>query len=105
MLILGFDGVVTRLDVDWVKVREEASRLVGFRIASLVQFFRDHFGTGDFEAVNELLKGHEMEAVLSARPYDDVRAALESFGGHPTSRLCSPPSRSGSSWRGTASRR
>jgi len=81
VLILDFDGVVTRLDVDWARVREEASRLVGFRIDSLVRFFGDRFGTREFEVVDGFLKGYEMDAVLSARPYDDVRAVLESFGG------------------------
>jgi phosphoglycolate phosphatase-like HAD superfamily hydrolase len=73
VLILDFDGVVTKLDVDWARVREEASRLVGF--------LGGHFGTREFEIVDGLLKGYEMNAALSARPYDDVRAVLESFGG------------------------
>gem|GEM_PF-849919 len=81
VLILDFDGVVTKLDVDWARVREEASRLVGFRIDSLVGFLGDRFGTREFEIVDGLLKGYEMNAALSARPYDDVRAVLESFGG------------------------
>jgi len=63
VLVLDFDGVITpRINVDWEQVREEASRLAGFRITSLLEFYREFFDTSVFWRVSEFVKEHEISA-------------------------------------------
>lgn len=64
VLVLDFDGVLTpRIEVDWLLVKKEASKLVGIEIASLLDFYRSYFGTEAFEKVSNLVKKYEVKAV------------------------------------------
>lgn len=81
VLILDFDGVITSLNIDWRKVREEVSRRVGFKVESMIMFWENYFGTEMFEIANDIAEKYELEAVLNSRPYPDIKPALESFKG------------------------
>lgn len=72
ILVLDFDGVITRLDIDWKLVRAEASKIVGYHISSLVRFFEENFGKQCFYTVSKLVEQYEMRAVEKAEPYSDV---------------------------------
>jgi phosphoglycolate phosphatase-like HAD superfamily hydrolase len=81
VLILDFDGVITRLNVDWVRVRGEVSRVIGFNVDSLVDFWDKYFGTEKFYLASRIVERYELEEVLRVKPYDDVEKALQSFNG------------------------
>ena len=81
VLILDFDGVITRLNIDWVKVRGEVSRVIGFNVDSLVDFWDKYFGTEIFDLASRIVERYELEEVLRVKPYDDVEKALQSFNG------------------------
>jgi len=42
MLILDF-GVITSLNIGWVTIGEEVSKIVGFRVESMPQFWERYF--------------------------------------------------------------
>jgi len=81
ILILDFDGVVANLNIDWNVLRAEVSRTVGFRVDSMLAFWKNYFGTELFDLANEIAERYELEAVLNVTPYNDVKPALESFKG------------------------
>lgn len=81
VLILDFDGVITKLNIDWFKVRDEASKLIGFKIDSLLDFWEKFFGTREFDLVNEIIEKYEMEEIVKVNPFEDVKIALENFCG------------------------
>ncbi|MEM2498473.1 MAG: hypothetical protein QXR81_08875 [Candidatus Nezhaarchaeales archaeon] len=81
VLILDFDGVITSLNIDWRRVREEVSRRVGFKVKSIIAFWEKYFGTELFNVANGIVEKYELEAVLNSKPYLDVKQALEWFKG------------------------
>jgi len=81
VLILDFDGVITKLDIDWVKVREEVSMAVGFQVNSLVDFWDKYFDTELFYVASRVVEKYEVEEALRAKPYEDVEKALNAFKG------------------------
>jgi len=81
VLILDFDGVITKLNIDWVKIRREVSMIIGFNVDSLVDFWDKYFGTEIFDVASRLVEKYEVEEVLRVKPYDDVEKALQSFNG------------------------
>ena len=76
VLVLDFDGVITSLDLDWGRVKEEVSRAVGFRIVRLRRFWCEYFGTGLFRRVNELVKRYEVEALGRAEPFPEAASLI-----------------------------
>jgi phosphoglycolate phosphatase-like HAD superfamily hydrolase len=78
---LDFDGVITRLEIDWDYVRAKASEAIGVRIESLNTFWGETFGTSLFRRVSALVEEYELQAVSKSRAYEDVKPALESFDG------------------------
>lgn len=81
ILILDFDGVITDLNIDWITVREEVSRRVGFKVESMLEFWEKYFNNELFNLVNEIVERYEFESVIKAKPYDDVEKALQQFNG------------------------
>lgn len=77
--VLDFDGVVTRLDLDWKKIREEVSKAVGREISSLNEYFRESYGTEDFMIAHSIVEKYELEAVEIAKPFEDALMLLNSF--------------------------
>jgi len=77
ILVLDFDGVVTRLDVDWRTIRSEASEIAGFEISSLNDFWRDYFGTDIYFAVSRYVEAFELEAAEAAKPVKGVAEVIE----------------------------
>ncbi|MDP7982849.1 MAG: HAD hydrolase-like protein [Conexivisphaera sp.] len=76
LLLLDFDGVITRLDLDWGKIREEVGRAVGRRISSLNEFFEESYGTDEFAVAHSIVESHELEAIKNAKPIDEAVALL-----------------------------
>jgi phosphoglycolate phosphatase-like HAD superfamily hydrolase len=81
VLILDFDGVITSLNIDWVTVREEVSKIVGFRVESLLEFWERYFNTELFYLTSKIVERYELKSVAKAKPYEDVKKALQSFNG------------------------
>lgn len=79
--MLDFDGVITSLNIDWFKVLEEVSMIIGFKVKSLLDFWEEYFGTREFHLVNEIVEKYELEEVLRVKPFDDVKIVLENFHG------------------------
>ncbi len=72
IIALDFDGVITRLDVDWAKVREQASRILGREITSLIEILESSFGTPLFQMLSSLVRVYEEESIERATPFEDA---------------------------------
>ena len=81
VLVLDFDGVVTRLEIDWSYVRAKVSETIGRRVDSLNAFWEESFGSSLFRKASALVEEYELQAVSKSRAYEDVRQALKSFDG------------------------
>jgi phosphoglycolate phosphatase-like HAD superfamily hydrolase len=81
ILVLDFDGVITNLNIDWITVREEVSRRVGFKVGSMLEFWERYFNTDLFNLANEIVEKYEFEGIINAKPYDDVKTGLQYFNG------------------------
>lgn len=76
IIVLDFDGVITRLDIDWNHVIRETSRVIGFEIQSLHSFFESYYGSPLYEAAHEFVKDYEIRAVCESKLFPDVELAL-----------------------------
>jgi HAD superfamily hydrolase (TIGR01509 family) len=81
ILILDFDGVITKLNIDWITLREEVSKKLGFRVESMLEFWEKYHNTELFNLANEIVEKYEFEEVGKAKLYDDVKPALKTFNG------------------------
>jgi phosphoglycolate phosphatase-like HAD superfamily hydrolase len=81
VLILDFDGVILNLNINWNVVLAEVSRTVGFKVDSMLVFWKDYFGTKLFDVANDIAERYELEVAANLTPYDDAKPALESFKG------------------------
>ncbi|MET1101294.1 MAG: HAD hydrolase-like protein [Pyrodictiaceae archaeon] len=77
LAILDFDGVLTELDIDWSRVREEVSRRIGVRIDSLMGLLVRLWGTELYRVVSGIIEGFELRAIEKAEPFPDTVWALE----------------------------
>ncbi|MEM3166847.1 MAG: NIF family HAD-type phosphatase [Candidatus Methanomethylicia archaeon] len=78
---MDFDGVVTNLNIDWNKVREDVSKRVGFKVNSMLDFWEKYFGTELFDLANEIVEKYELEGVMKASLHEDVKQLLILFKG------------------------
>ena len=81
VVVLDFDGVITFLDVDWGYVRSLASDAAGFEVGSLLDFWRDYFGSELFFRVSELVEDFEVEAARAAEPVPEVAELIREAAG------------------------
>jgi phosphoglycolate phosphatase-like HAD superfamily hydrolase len=81
VIVLDFDGIITDLNVDWKLVYGELSQHFGYKIQSLIIFWKESFGTEAFNESSRLVEEYELKALSNARPYDDVEPFLKSFNG------------------------
>ncbi len=72
IIALDFDGVITRLDVDWEKVREQVSRILGRKVSSLIELLESSFGTDLFYTLSSLVRTYEEESIERAVPFEDA---------------------------------
>jgi len=77
-VILDFDGVITRLNIDWSKLRAIVAEKTGLPINSFLDFFEEYYGTKEFALVHRLVEDYEVEAVLNSEPYKDAVEFLKS---------------------------
>jgi phosphoglycolate phosphatase-like HAD superfamily hydrolase len=77
VFVLDFDGVITTLDIDWKKLRNEISSDLKLKIDTFAEFLEKNFGNDEFERVSELVKQREYLAASKAAPYPDVKPALQ----------------------------
>jgi len=50
-------------------------------VHSILDFWEEYFGTELFDVANRIVEDHGLDAVWRAKPYGDVRPALERFRG------------------------
>ena len=81
VVVLDFDGVITFLDIDWGYVRSLASDAAGFEVGSLLDFWRDYFGSELFFRVSELVEDFEVEAARAAVPVSEVAELIREAAG------------------------
>lgn len=81
VLVLDFDGVVAKLNVDWPKVYSKVSEVAGYRVTDLITFWKNTYGTSLYDKANKIIEEYEMEAIAKSEIYDDVIEALELFKG------------------------
>ncbi|AKG39133.1 hypothetical protein MA03_07610 [Infirmifilum uzonense] len=80
VIALDFDGVLTSLNINWRRVREVASLRAGFRIESLLDFWRDNFGSKIFQDISDVVREFEERAVETAKPFEEaVKLVEEAF--------------------------
>ncbi len=72
IIALDFDGVITRLDVNWAEVREQVSRILGRKVSSLIELLESSFGTDLFYTLSSLVRIHEEESIERAVPFEDA---------------------------------
>ena len=82
LLVLDFDGVVTKIELDWYRVRREISSILNIKIESFTRFFEENFGTITYKLVSDLLEKYEREALQNAKPYPDVEPTVKLFQGN-----------------------
>ncbi len=75
--IFDFDGVITRVQVDWTNVRKSARSTFGMQIEGFSDFFEKTWGTEQFDKVSEFLDKYETEALFNSEPYPDVLPSLK----------------------------
>ncbi|WP_054857035.1 HAD hydrolase-like protein [Vulcanisaeta sp. JCM 16159] len=80
-LVLDFDGVITRLNIDWQKLREELSRYLGIRVVSINKLFEETHGTQTFWLAHEFVERHELEAVKTSELNDEIKKLITTFPG------------------------
>jgi phosphoglycolate phosphatase-like HAD superfamily hydrolase len=79
VFVLDFDGVITTLDIDWNKLREGVSSVIGANIRSFGEFFAENYPSAVFEKVSDLVKKEELAAARESQLFSDVRPALETI--------------------------
>ena len=77
-IILDFDGVITRLNVDWSKLKARVIEKTGLTINSFLDFFEENYGKKQYTTVHKLLEEQEVEAIINSEPYRDAVEFLES---------------------------
>jgi len=68
VLLVDFDGVITSLDIDWSRVRERISELVGEPVESVTLLLRRLWGTRLYWQVSRVIEDFELEALTRAEP-------------------------------------
>jgi len=81
VVVLDFDGVITNLSIDWKYVRSVASSTTGFEVRSLLDFWREYFGTELFFRVSKLVENFEFRAVQVAKPIHEVVKLIKYVAG------------------------
>ncbi len=82
VIALDFDGVIARLDIDWDKVRNKASRIAKQPISSLTAFYEEFHGTQVFKAVSSLIEEYELSAIEKAKPIPEAIRILKEASEH-----------------------
>lgn len=77
VLILDFDGVIAKLNVDWTIVYRKVSEIAGYNVTDLITFWKNTYNTSVYEKANKIIEEYEMRALSKSRMYDDVPEALE----------------------------
>ncbi|MEM4704307.1 MAG: NIF family HAD-type phosphatase [Candidatus Bathyarchaeia archaeon] len=74
---LDFDGVVTRLEVDWKAAIQQASRVAGREVKSLLAFYESFHSTPLFQLVSREMEKLELKALEKAKPMPFLKEFLE----------------------------
>ncbi|WP_461866915.1 HAD family hydrolase [Thermococcus sp.] len=78
-VVLDFDGVIAKVDLDWSLVKEKVSLETGIKIDSFTEFFNSNFGSPEYDLVSRALEKYEKSALEAASPYPDVKVVLEAI--------------------------
>ncbi len=78
---IDFDGVLTRLDLDYPMLRRRASQILGREVTSLQRVFNEEFGKPAFYLVNELVREAEVKVVQDAPVFKDGVALVKQLYG------------------------
>lgn len=84
-IILDFDGVLTRLDIDWKAVIEKVSNVLGVRISSLYEIILKYWRTSLYNTISNVIEEFELQSLNNAKliPTIDELDKLSRIG-----RLC-----------------
>ncbi|GAB6943606.1 HAD family hydrolase [Vulcanisaeta sp. JCM 14467] len=80
-LVLDFDGVITRLSINWKSLREELSRYLGIKVVSINKLFEEAYGTQTYWLAHEFVERQELEAIKTSILNSGVRELITSFPG------------------------
>lgn len=81
VLVLDFDGVIVKLNVEWPKVYSKVSELAGYNVTDLITFWKNTFGTELYDKANKVIEEYEILALSKSIIYPDVHKALKIFNG------------------------
>ncbi|AET33369.1 hypothetical protein P186_1968 [Pyrobaculum ferrireducens] len=81
VVVLDFDGVIARLDVDWASLRRAVRDRLGLDVRSINEAFRELCGTPFFFALHEFVEAYEVESAARAGVFPDVAHFLEKWSG------------------------
>ncbi len=73
---LDFDGVISRLDIDWKAAIRQASDIAGYNIKSLLIFYDEKFGTLIHKKVSDEMEKLELEALKKAQLLGCTKEAI-----------------------------
>ncbi len=76
---LDFDGVITKLEVDWNEVKSKVSELLGYKVDSLFEILLKTWNTPLYREISRLIESYELKAIEKARPHDYIRYVLDEF--------------------------
>lgn len=81
VIVLDFDGVLTRLDVDWADVKTKFHMTFGIDVQEISDFWQRNPGPDLFLEASHFVEKFELEAVQEAPLYPDVKRLFEWFDG------------------------
>lgn len=77
VVALDFDGVITKLNIDWNSAIRQASQIAGYDIKSLLTFYETSQGTPIFHLISREMEKLELEALKNAKPTPFLDEFLE----------------------------
>jgi phosphoglycolate phosphatase-like HAD superfamily hydrolase len=77
VVALDFDGVITKLNIDWNSAIRLASQIAGYDIISLLTFYETSQGTPIFHLISKEMEKLELQALKNAKPMPFLNEFLE----------------------------
>jgi beta-phosphoglucomutase-like phosphatase (HAD superfamily) len=68
ILLVDFDGVLAKLDVNWNEVKARVSRELGIPVESLTMLLRQVWGTELYWKISRIIEEYELKALPRAKP-------------------------------------
>lgn len=75
-LVFDLDGTLVKLPVEWDRVVEEVSRVVGYKPEGILPVLRRFYGTRVYDVISSIIERYEEEALSRMQVLDDSPSML-----------------------------